>query len=513
MSQPKTILPRVSRWLILILILMTSCRQAAPGATPGAGSKALPNNTQSTSVAATPKPGAPTHTPTPVRPPITPTPPPTRTPPETTAIYYTVRPGDTLSSIAVAYGTTVEELMHLNNIRNADQLVAGKELQVALAAQHIGPEQVLIPDSDLVYGPGYRDFDVAKVTAEFPGIFHNYKEDVAGQTMTGPEIVQRIANEYSVGPRALLSLLELRGGWLTDADPPAEQRAYPLGYSDYPNLKDSLYLQLSMAADALNVGFYGWQLDTLWLVQTGDGGYIQYATAINAATAGVQRALAIGTSGYDDWLADLRHFPIVYRSLFGDPFRYTVEPLVPEDTTNTTLELPWAQGQTWHYTGGPHPGWGSQGAWSAIDFATSERNLGCAISTRWVTAAAPGKIIASENGMVLQDLDGDGFAGTGWVLLYLHMDKEGRVAAGTTVKTGDRIGHPSCEGGVSNATHLHFARRYNGVWIPADSEQWPLILSGWQAHSDGTAYNGTMTKDGVTRTAWESWENINAIRR
>jgi hypothetical protein len=35
------------------------------------------------------------------------------------------------------------------------------------------------------------------------------------------------------------------------------------------------------------------------------------------------------------------------------------------------------------------------------------------------------------------------------------------------VKTGDRIGHPSCEGGAANATHVHIARRYNGEWIPA----------------------------------------------
>ncbi len=500
----------MGRWLILLLIFATSCRRAAPGATPGAGAKALSNDTPHATVAATT--GAPVSAPTAVRPLITPTPPPTRTPPEATAIYYTVQLGDTLSSIAVAYGTTVEELIRLNNIRNPDKVAAGVKLQVSLAAQHSGPDQILIPDSDLVYGPSYRDFDIAQATAQLPGIFHDYKEDVAGQTMTGPEIVQRIADQYSVGPRALLTLLELRGGWLTNAKPSADKRAYPLGYTDYPNLKDSLYLQLSMAADALNVGFYGWQLDTLWLVQTADGGYIQYAPGLNAGTAGVQRALAFGAANYDAWLTDLRRFPAVYRSLFGDPFQYTVEPLVPADTANTALELPWAKSQTWHYTGGPHPGWGSQGAWSAIDFATSERNLGCAISARWVTAAAPGKIIASKDGMVLEDLDGDGFAGTGWVLLYLHIDTEGRVAAGTTVKTGDRIGHPSCEGGVSNATHLHFARRYNGVWIQAHDPQWPLVLSGWLAQSDGTAYDGTLVKDGQTRTAWESWENLNAIR-
>ncbi|HNT77021.1 MAG TPA: LysM peptidoglycan-binding domain-containing M23 family metallopeptidase [Anaerolineae bacterium] len=451
---------------------------------------------------------APTATP----PPITPTPPPTRTPPESTAIRYTVRPGDTLSGIAAYFGTSVEALLSLNGLRNADQLAAGQTLQVTLEAQHTGPARILIPDSDLVYGPSYRDFDTAQALRSLPGLFRDYSEEVAGETLTGPEIVERVANEYSVGPRVLLTLLELRGGWLTNADPAPEQRTFPLGYTDFPHL-DGLYHQLAWAADELNVGFYGWRLDTLWLVQTEDGGYIQYATALNAGTAGVQRALAFGAADYDAWRADLERFPEVYRSLFGDPFQYTVEPLVPPDTDNPALELPWAKGETWYYTGGPHPGWGSQGAWSALDFAPPERNLGCQASARWVTAAAPGAIAVSENGMVLQDLDDDGFVGTGWVLLYLHMDAAGRVAAGTTVQTGDRIAHPSCEGGVSNATHLHFARRYNGVWMPANDVQWPLTLSGWQAQADKAPYDGFLTKNGQTRMALEDWSAQNGLRR
>ncbi|MEH7120698.1 glycoside hydrolase domain-containing protein [Neobacillus vireti] len=44
---------------------------------------------------------------------------------------YTVQPGDTLSKIALRWGTTVRELVTLNNIENPDLIYAGQILQVA----------------------------------------------------------------------------------------------------------------------------------------------------------------------------------------------------------------------------------------------------------------------------------------------------------------------------------------------------------------------------------------------
>ncbi|MGC9396243.1 MAG: LysM peptidoglycan-binding domain-containing protein [Anaerolineae bacterium] len=465
---------------------------------------------------ATPKPAAltatakagPSSTPTVVIDTATPTP--TRAAPETTAIYYTVRAGDTLSGIAMAFGTTVESLMRLNGLGNADQLAAGLRLQIALAAQHTGPGTLLIPDNELVYGPEYKDFDIAQATAALPGLFKDYSEDVLGVQMNAAEIVTLVAKQYSVGPRVLLALLELRGGWLSNHEPSAEQRAYPLGYTTQTYM-NGLYHQLSLAADALNIGFYGWWMDALWLVQTRDGTYIQFSTQLNGGTAGVQRALAPTSTDYESWRADLNRFTSVYRELFGDPFAQAVEPLIPAGLEAPELRLPWPQDATWHYTGGPHPGYGTQGPFAALDFTTNERNIGCAPSSQWATAAADGLVIHSHEGIVLQDLDGDGFVGTGWVLFYLHLASDGRVQNGTMLKAGDNLGHPSCEGGVSNATHLHIARRYNGVWIAADDPRWPMALSGWAPTSTGEAYSGTLTRSEETRTACECWEQINAV--
>ncbi|MBN1887607.1 MAG: LysM peptidoglycan-binding domain-containing protein [Thermoflexales bacterium] len=470
----------------------------------------------STRPTATPKPAAltatakaaPSNTPTIVIDTSTPTP--TRAAPETTAIYYTTRAGDTLSGIAMAFGTTVESLMRINGMANADQLAAGQQLQISLDAQHTGPGTLLIPDNELVYGPEYKNFDIAQATAALPGIFKNYSEDVLGVDMTANEIVRLIAEQYSVGPRVLLALLELRGGWLSNPEPAAEQYAYPLGYTTLPHM-NGLYRQLSLAADALNIGLYGWWMDTLWLVQTRDGAYIQFSTQINGGTAGVQRALAPSAASYDSWLADLTRFATIYRNLFGAPLAAPIEPLLPAGLEAPKLILPWPKDATWYYTGGPHPGYGTQGPFAALDFTTNERNIGCTPSNQWATAAADGLVVHSHDGMVIQDLDGDGFIGTGWVMYYLHLASNERVQNGTMLKAGDNLGHPSCEGGVSNATHLHIARRYNGVWVAADDPRWPMTLSGWIPASAGDAYYGTLSRGGQTRTACECWEQINAV--
>jgi hypothetical protein len=156
----------------------------------------------------------------------------------------------------------------------------------------------------------------------------------------------------------------------------------------------------------------------------------------------------------------------------------------------------------WFYTGGPHGGWGDGSAWAAIDAVPDEGYLGCQPASSWATAAAPGLVVYSQDGEVLVDLDGDGYEQTGWVLFYLHMGSEGRVEAGTWVDRGDPIGHPSCEGGFTESAHLHLARKYNGEWIAADGPL-PLVLSGWQFHSGGIPYEGSATRDGQERTAWE----------
>jgi murein DD-endopeptidase MepM/ murein hydrolase activator NlpD len=309
--------------------------------------------------------------------------------------------------------------------------------------------------------------------------------------MTGPEIVAEIARDYSVNPRLLLAVLEHQSGWLTRSTP-AEQ-TYPIGLVD--GFRQGLYRQLAWAADNLNRGYYTWRAGGLSAYILADGSLVPIEPTINAGTAGVQYFFS-RLYGLAAWNSAIGSDGLIatYRSLFGYPFAFAVEPLIPLNFTQPEFRLPFERGVVWNFTGGPHGGWGDGSAWAALDFAPPGEALGCIQNNTWVTAIADGLIVRASEGRVVQDLDGDGHEQTGWVVFYMHIETRGRVDAGDPVETGDRIGHPSCEGGISTGTHLHIARKYNGEWIPADSPVNPFVMDGWTSTGIGYYYDGWLTK-------------------
>ena len=129
-----------------------------------------------------------------------------------------------------------------------------------------------------------------------------------------------------------------------------------------------------------------------------------------------------------------------------------------------------------------------------------------------VVAAADGWIVRSADGAVMQDLDGDGYEQTGWVVFYMHIETRDRVSLKTYVYAGERIGHPSCEGGFSNGTHLHIARKYNGQWIAADGDL-PFIMDGWVSSGDSYEYDGFLRKGNLSIEAWDGRNELNQISR
>jgi len=134
------------------------------------------------------------------------------------------------------------------------------------------------------------------------------------------------------------------------------------------------------------------------------------------------------------------------------------------------------------------------------------------LSDEWVVAVADGLIVRAGDGAVIQDLDGDGNEGTGWVVLYMHIETRDRVEPGTYLKAGEKVGHPSCEGGVSSGTHVHLARKYNGEWIPADQDI-PFNLDGWISSGSGQLYDGYMTRGDTVIEAYAGRDPKNEIQR
>jgi len=425
---------------------------------------------------------------------------------------YMVEAGDTLGSIAQGHGITLDALLQANGLSEASILLVGMTLNIPPVETDPNPGSSfkIIPDSELVYSPASVEFDIDGYLRNRGGYLANYIQDVNGEYLSGSQIIERISQSYSVNPRLLIALLEYRSQWVTNPVP--SNVDYPLGF--YDDYYAGLYRQAAWAANNLNRGYYLWHVNALSTLPLSDGAYVPLDPTINAGTAALQYFLGqYNTRAV--WDLDVSEFGffLTYNLLFGYPFDYEIPSLLPSNLIQPPMQLPIESGTTWSFTGGPHGGWDAGSAWAALDFAPPGEGGGCATDEAWVVAAADGLIVRAENGAVVQDLDNDGYEQTGWTVLYMHIAASDRVQPNTYVYAGDIIGHPSCEGGVSNATHLHLARRYNGEWISADGNT-PFIMDGWVSSGNGVEYDGFLTKGITVIEAWEGvQEELNQISR
>jgi murein DD-endopeptidase MepM/ murein hydrolase activator NlpD len=310
----------------------------------------------------------------------------------------------------------------------------------------------------------------------------------------------------------LLALLEHYGGWVTNPTPTEVALQQPMG--PYNPRGSDLYLALSFTANRINAGYYGYKRDGFWIFDLPDRSQALSARGVNAGTIGVQNILAI-QSDWETWQQELSPtgFMATYKALFGDLAQYDIGPPVPIDLTQPPLSLPWQKGKGFYFTSGPHAGYVDGSAWAAVDFGPPDVLGNCFYSNEPVTAAADGVVVVARPGEVYLDLDGDGHIQTGWSLFYLHVvaDLEQPIQVGQRLKQGDLIGYASCEGGLANSSHIHFARRYNGEWLAAGGPV-PMNLSGWVVQSNLSPYQGKMMKGDEIREACECWdEKLNLI--
>ena len=424
---------------------------------------------------------------------------------------YVVVSGDWLSTIADRFGVSLEALIQANGINNPNALEVGQTLIIpAGTPQPAGPAFKLIPDSELVYGPLSGQFDIAAFIHKSHGYLENYSETLGGSKVDAATTVRVAAQSFSVSPRTLLALIEYRSGWLTNPNP--SQTDHPFG--SLGNSRTGLHEQIIWVAATLNDGYYRWRSGAADTWRLADGSAVPIDPTINAGTAGVQNFFA-RVDGYFTWLQDVSPggFSDTFTKLFGPAFDLAIEPLVPLNLTQPPLQLPFSAGEVWAFTGGPHLSWDFGTPMGALDFAPPGEAKGCVQTDNWVTAVANGLITRTGLGDVMEDLDGDGNEGSGWVILYMHVESgRGRVQPGTSVHTGDQIGHPSCEGGISSGTHVHIARKFNGEWISAIGPV-PFNLSGWISAGTGEEYVGTLTRNGVVRKAYEGNDPVNQIER
>ncbi|MEL7625912.1 MAG: LysM peptidoglycan-binding domain-containing M23 family metallopeptidase [Anaerolineaceae bacterium] len=426
---------------------------------------------------------------------------------------YTIQSGDSLAGIALRNQVSVRQIIDANDIENPDLINPGEVITIPPAsANELATNFRIIPDSEIYYGPSVKDFDIESIIWQFNGKLNWYEEELDdGSILSGAEIVRKVANEQSVNPRLLLALIQHQSGCLLSRNEDCDLEEYPLGLIS--SKQKGLYKQLSWAANELLRGSGLWEKSLLAVWTLADGDVMRIDPSINAGTAALQHLFSLleGKSAWKQTVSE-NGFYKTYNDLFGYPFAFSVDPLLPDDLVQPEMILPLADGDVWLFTSGPHWAWGTGSAWAALDFAPpgEEDDYGCYFSDAPVLAAADGVVVRSEESAVVIDLDGDGYEQTGWTLNYFHISEASSIPVGTRVATGDVIGISSCEGGVTNGTHFHLARRYNGVWVDAGGEI-PFNLGGWVASSYGIVYDGSLTRDGVTVEAYNGRSEINSI--
>lgn len=430
---------------------------------------------------------------------------------ETLPILYNAQAGDTLPAVAVRFGVSAAEISSPDPLPEKALLQPGQLLIIPRRLANTTTSERILPDSELVYSPSATDFDIEAYVEQTSGRLRSYEEWMKSTgTISGAQVLQRVAIENSINPRLLLALLEYQSGWVNGQPTEEEKLRYPMGYID--PFQPTLFHQLVWAVNQLSIGYYGWREGRLTELSFVKDRYkARLAPDLNAGSVAILYYFAqlYDSQGWLKAVDPQSGFPAFYRQMFGDPWARAalVEPLYPPGLEQPPLSLPFEPGQVWGFTGGPHGAWERDGSYAALDFAPPSSEPGCVASNAWVTASASGLVVRSERGLVVLDLDGDGREQTGWALIYLHVSSESSVPVGTWLARGDRLGHPSCEGGIATGTHVHMARKFNGEWIAADGPV-PFNLSGWIAVAGEEAYKGFLVRGDQVVMA-----NTNASRK
>jgi len=401
--------------------------------------------------------------------------------------------GETLNIIAARANVSVAEIIS-DSILPAPNSLLPPGLLLLLPNRlpaNLSPALQILPDAEVVYSPTATGFNAQDYVTQQNGYLRTYREYLASKAwQSGAQMLQSVAEDNSINPRLLLALLEYQSGWVRGQPLDFVQNDYPMGNISFQ--QRGYFQQLVWAASQLSVGYYGWRSGKLTEISFPDGSTLRLNPKLNAGSVALMYLFA---KLYDRplWENALQRFAPLYAEMFGDPWERAdaFGPLLPAGLAQPPLELPFEPGAVWSFSGGPHSAWEHEGALAALDFAPASASGGCVPSDAWVVAPADGVVVRTGEGVLILDLDGDGNEQTGWNLLFLHLSDKDKPAVGSRLRKDDRLGHPSCTGGVATGTHLHLARKFNGEWALAEG---PLgfNLGGWQAVDGEEPYKGLL---------------------
>jgi LasA protease len=407
-------------------------------------------------------------------------------------VYYT-QPGDTLEAIAARFQVQPQDIQLPEPIKIGQLLDQELRLVIPRPIEPSSSTTEVLPDFEVVYSPNAIGFNIQEYVSQARGYLSTHQEYMRSTGLTsGAEIVERVAIENSFHPRLLLAILEYQCGCVLGPLEEGVDPDYLMGVSE--SSRKGLYRQLGWVVNQLSLGYYGWREGLLTELAFNDGPPVKLAPDLNAGSIAVAYLFS-RLNNRSEWVDPENGFKQLYESMYtaeGIENQF-IGPLFPPGLAQPDLILPFQPDREWGFTSGPHQAWETEGALAALDFAPASEHFGCHRSDAWVVAVADGLVVRSEHGAVVLDLDQDGFEQSGWAVLYMHVEDRQRTLSGTYLRRGDPIGHPSCEGGPADGTHVHIARKFNGEWIAADGPI-PFTLSGWEVQAGYRPFEGSLSR-------------------
>lgn len=416
--------------------------------------------------------------------------------------FYIVQTGDTAQAIAYRFGITPSRITGLTDPESEHFLKPDTLLMISAPKRNFSSGMRILPDEYVVMGYPSIGYDLEYEVQQAGGYLASYSEYTSAGTLTGTEIIEKVALDYSISPIILMELLEYKSHWVYGQPTSVVEEKYPIGWLGENS--QGLYKQLTWAAQELSLGYYGWRYGTLseipFYKHPQPDEPVYFNPLLNAGSVAIQYLFAQLNlyDEFEDAIYGNNGFLQQFYLDFGNVWEYyIIDPNGFNDKLQQpVLTLPYNENDEWSITGGPHESWTTGSPLGALDFAPQMAEGGCARSDSWITASAPGLVIRNGVGTVVLDLDMDGHEETGWVLYYLHVRTDGKTETGTVLPLHGRIGHPSCEGGAATGTHLHIARKYNGEWVQAYGPV-PFDMSGWTPFGGESYHGGVMRGDDI----------------
>jgi len=148
------------------------------------------------------------------------------------------------------------------------------------------------------------------------------------------------------------------------------------------------------------------------------------------------------------------------------------------DPPDGNWSLPWAAGQRWRLSGGPHSWNGKLPVLSSVDFAQGEGD---------------GRVLAARDGLIYRPCGNNTYVmikhADGWQTDYYHLVNIPLYQDGSWVESGRYLGNVGnaveC-GGSSYGPHVHFNIRYNGQHMALAGRQ----IGGWTISDGEKPYEG-----------------------